>query len=117
MGCTLDDGVDTPRSRALCPSICPPLAISSRSRPDLASTTLRFPAPHHPLQACHELVPPETLAPVLRQLVDQFVHDRWGVGERMQALRGLVVYRNAFHLNTRQQMRMRALGTSQGLHL
>lgn len=28
-------------------------------------------------QACHELVPPETLAPVLRQLVDQFVHDRW----------------------------------------
>jgi len=29
------------------------------------------------LQACHELVPPETLEPVLRQLVDQFVHDRW----------------------------------------
>ncbi|KAL4448816.1 hypothetical protein ABPG77_007533 [Micractinium sp. CCAP 211/92] len=28
------------------------------------------------VQACHELVPPETLAPVLRQLVDQFVHDR-----------------------------------------
>jgi protein SDA1 len=28
--------------------------------------------------AAHELVPPETLAPVLRQLVDQFVHDRWG---------------------------------------
>jgi protein SDA1 len=29
-------------------------------------------------QAVHELVPPESLAPVLRQLVDQFVHDRWG---------------------------------------
>ena len=28
------------------------------------------------LQACHDLVPPETLAPVIRQLVDQFVHDR-----------------------------------------
>ncbi|KAI7837441.1 hypothetical protein COHA_008699 [Chlorella ohadii] len=28
------------------------------------------------VQACHELVPPETLEPVLRQLVDQFVHDR-----------------------------------------
>lgn len=28
------------------------------------------------VQACHELVPPETLAPVLRQLVDQFVHDK-----------------------------------------
>ncbi|KAF6262746.1 SDA1-domain-containing protein [Scenedesmus sp. NREL 46B-D3] len=27
-------------------------------------------------QAVHELVPPESLAPVLRQLVDQFVHDR-----------------------------------------
>jgi len=27
-------------------------------------------------QACHELVPPEALAPVLRQLVDAFVHDR-----------------------------------------
>jgi len=27
-------------------------------------------------QACHELVPPEVLAPVLRQLVDAFVHDR-----------------------------------------
>jgi hypothetical protein len=27
-------------------------------------------------QACHDLVPPETLAPVIRQLVDQFVHDR-----------------------------------------
>lgn len=26
--------------------------------------------------AVHELVPPESLAPVLRQLVDQFVHDR-----------------------------------------
>lgn len=36
----------------------------------------RWPAP--PPQACHELVPPETLAPVLRQLVDQFVHDRCG---------------------------------------
>ena len=29
------------------------------------------------VQAVHELVPPETLQPVLRQLVDQFVHDRW----------------------------------------
>ena len=29
------------------------------------------------VQAVHELVPPETVAPVLRQLVDQFVHDRW----------------------------------------
>ena len=28
------------------------------------------------VQACHELVPPDALAPVLRQLVDQFVHDR-----------------------------------------
>ncbi len=28
------------------------------------------------VQACHEVVPPETLAPVLRQLADQFVHDR-----------------------------------------
>lgn len=28
------------------------------------------------VQSCHEVVPPETLAPVLRQLVDQFVHDR-----------------------------------------
>ena len=28
------------------------------------------------LQACHELVPPDALAPVLRQLVDSFVHDR-----------------------------------------
>ena len=27
-------------------------------------------------QACHELVPPDALAPVLRQLVDSFVHDR-----------------------------------------
>jgi protein SDA1 len=27
-------------------------------------------------QACHELVPPEALAPVIRQLADQFVHDR-----------------------------------------
>lgn len=30
--------------------------------------------------ACHELVPPEALAPVLRQLVDGFVHDRCGRG-------------------------------------
>ncbi|GBF96025.1 hypothetical protein Rsub_08840 [Raphidocelis subcapitata] len=28
------------------------------------------------VQSTHELVPPESLAPVLRQLVDQFVHDR-----------------------------------------
>ena len=46
-----------------------------------------FPAPapsrsHHPPcptflpQACHDLVPPDVLAPVIRQLVDQFVHDR-----------------------------------------
>jgi protein SDA1 len=28
------------------------------------------------VQAVHELVPPDSLAPVLRQLVDQFVHDR-----------------------------------------
>jgi protein SDA1 len=28
------------------------------------------------VQACHDLIPPDTLAPVLRQLVDQFVHDR-----------------------------------------
>lgn len=28
------------------------------------------------MQACHDLVPPETLQPVLRQLVDGFVHDR-----------------------------------------
>lgn len=28
------------------------------------------------VQACHDLVPPDALQPVLRQLVDQFVHDR-----------------------------------------
>lgn len=28
------------------------------------------------VMACHELVPPDTLAPVLKQLVDQFVHDK-----------------------------------------
>lgn len=28
------------------------------------------------VQAVHDLVPPDTLAPVLRQLVDQFVHDK-----------------------------------------
>ncbi|EIE25800.1 SDA1-domain-containing protein [Coccomyxa subellipsoidea C-169] len=28
------------------------------------------------VQACHDLVPPDVLAPVLRQLVDSFVHDR-----------------------------------------
>ncbi|KAG2439494.1 hypothetical protein HXX76_004848 [Chlamydomonas incerta] len=28
------------------------------------------------VQAVHDLVPPESLAPVLRQLVDQFVHDK-----------------------------------------
>lgn len=28
------------------------------------------------VQSCHDLVPPDALAPVLRQLVDQFVHDR-----------------------------------------
>ena len=28
------------------------------------------------VMACHELVPPENLAPVLKQLVDQFVHDK-----------------------------------------
>ena len=28
------------------------------------------------VQACHEHVNPDTLAPVLRQIVDQFVHDR-----------------------------------------
>lgn len=28
------------------------------------------------VQAAHDLVPPDTLAPVLRQLVDQFVHDK-----------------------------------------
>ena len=27
-------------------------------------------------QACHELVPPDTMTAVLRQLVDAFVHDR-----------------------------------------
>jgi protein SDA1 len=35
--------------------------------------------------AVHDLVPPETLAPVLRQLVDQFVHDRWVVPVSMAA--------------------------------
>lgn len=29
------------------------------------------------VQGVHELVPPDSLAPVLRQLVDQFVHDRY----------------------------------------
>ena len=28
------------------------------------------------VQACHELVPPETMTAALRQLVDTFVHDR-----------------------------------------
>eukprot|EP00873_Tetraselmis_striata_P000969 jgi/Tetstr1/421233/TSEL_012237.t1 len=28
------------------------------------------------VQACHDMVPPETMKPVLRQLVDQFVHDK-----------------------------------------
>ena len=28
------------------------------------------------LQACHELVPPDAMTAVLRQLVDAFVHDR-----------------------------------------
>ena len=28
------------------------------------------------VQACHRLVPPDCLRPVLRQIVDQFVHDR-----------------------------------------
>eukprot|EP00955_Chlamydomonas_euryale_P073274 361687-Chlamydomonas_euryale.AAC.5 len=28
------------------------------------------------VMACHEVVPPDTLQPVLRQLVDAFVHDR-----------------------------------------
>lgn len=28
------------------------------------------------VQACHSQVPPDALAPVLRQLVDQFIHDR-----------------------------------------
>jgi hypothetical protein len=28
------------------------------------------------VQACHRLVPPDTLRPVLSQLVDQFVHDK-----------------------------------------
>lgn len=28
------------------------------------------------VQSCHELVPPDALAPVLRQLADQFIHDR-----------------------------------------
>lgn len=28
------------------------------------------------VQAVHEELPPDTLAPILRQLVDQFVHDR-----------------------------------------
>ena len=28
------------------------------------------------MQACHELVPPDVMTAVLRQLVDAFVHDR-----------------------------------------
>ena len=28
------------------------------------------------VQACHDHVPPDALQPVMRQLVDQFVHDR-----------------------------------------
>ena len=28
------------------------------------------------MQACHELVPPDAMMAVLRQLVDAFVHDR-----------------------------------------
>ena len=32
--------------------------------------------PIPPLQATHDVVPPETLAPVLKQLVDQFISDR-----------------------------------------
>ena len=34
------------------------------------------PHTHNGLQACHDLVPPDALEPVLRQLVDTFVHDR-----------------------------------------
>ena len=42
----------------------------SPSRQDITSVLAAL------IQACHDQVPPETLAPVLRQLVDQFVHDR-----------------------------------------
>lgn len=39
-----------------------------KSRPDLLKLVV--------LQACHDLVPPDVVAPVLRQLVDSIVHDR-----------------------------------------
>jgi protein SDA1 len=42
----------------------------SPSRQDITSVLAAL------IQACHDQVPPETLAPVLRQLVDQFIHDR-----------------------------------------
>lgn len=42
----------------------------SPSRQDITSVLAAL------IQACHEQVPPDVLAPVLRQLVDQFIHDR-----------------------------------------
>jgi hypothetical protein len=40
------------------------------------------------VQGVHELVPPDSVAPVLRQLVDQFVHDRWARGRGRKWGRG-----------------------------
>lgn len=44
------------------------------------------------VQAAHDLVPPETLAPVLRQLVDQFVHDKWVWREGVEEGGGVAVH-------------------------
>lgn len=40
------------------------------SRPDITRVLAAL------IQSCHEQVPPDVMAPVLRQLVDQFVHDK-----------------------------------------
>lgn len=42
----------------------------SPSRQDITSVLAAL------IQACHDQVPPDVLAPVLRQLVDHFIHDR-----------------------------------------
>ena len=38
------------------------------------------------VQACHELVPAEVLQPVMKQLVNQFVHDRCAGGGQVETL-------------------------------
>ena len=63
------------RALTTSPSFSPP-------PPSLPPPIHNPPPPHHhhhqaaQVQSTHELVPPDVLAPVLRQLVDHFVHDR-----------------------------------------